>query len=660
MNYKLLYLGIFFFLISFTSVSASLIAYYDFDTDFTDKVNSYDLTNTGVSINQSYVNYGALFNLSESDNLEQATLLETGSSAFGISTWFYLTETNPSQQSNIFSKTVTGGTYYFECYVLQGNYNVSCSIRDGGGATVSIGTEIDNLGFHHLVYTGDTSNVYLYLDGVLVNQSSNTHGVNSQTKDFAIGWRGDGLTYGYWNGIIDEFKVYDSLLTQQDVNKDYYLDNFITVRLYDARDNSTINNFNSSIYYPNGTLFLSNTTSSGIAKFNLTNEILGNYTVFTYIDGFKDQNITLEYLNNSIQHNFYTYPAPTINLTFYDEITRLAINNVDYELIFDNSAITGSTSNGHQYFELNNTGDLEIVYNSDGYFQRKYFINVSTETEGEVALYLINQSADNVGEISYLVTDQAGVNLDGARISVLRRYVINNNAVFETVEMSESNVAGEGFFHLEKINPDYKFLVTYEGKTVLITSGEPISKNSIILKANTRTSPTEIIYDIQGLYTNITYSNYTYSFTWIDSNNVMDNICLNVYRYLSTGKTLTNSSCSSSSVGTISLGIGGTSGSYEAVATGVYNSYSYVLDNDFKKLDGISSSMSLEGLFWVLILVVVAATIGSYNPIVSIVFSVAALAIASVLGILSISQGALTFIGSIAGFIIYAFRRSGA
>jgi hypothetical protein len=525
----------------------------------------------------------------------------------------------------------------------NGDYSIiTGTLFEDNWYEVNVSAEIYNSTHHNI-----TMKIWNVSDSNLVAKNSILSTTNTTYQEDQIGiytsWTATGL-YEY-----DYVRLYA-----------YDNETFLTVTAKDGNTDNAINTFNASLYYPNGTFYVADNTLSGSIIFNLSDQIEGNYTLFMYVDNYKDQNTTINYVGSSVNYEFVTYPAPTINLSFYNEISKEVIENVTYELIFSDYAITGNTTTGYKYFDLNSSGLLEIVYYSDDYYQRKYYINLSPETNANISLYLINESATNVAEISYLVTDQAGVNLEGAQISALRRYVENNVPVFEVVEMSESNINGEGAFYLQKQTPDYKFIVTYNGRTVLITGGDQLFSNNIILKATIGDSPTEVLYDFQSLVYSLEYNNFTYDLTWSDTNAVISNICLDVYRYLSTGKTLTNSSCSPATSGSIELGIGGTSGSYEAVVTATYDGQSYLLTNLHTKLDGIKEALGVEGVFWTAVFVVVAATIAIFSPFISIIFAVVALIVSSMLGIISVSQGALMFIGSIAGFIIYSFRRGGA
>lgn len=497
-----------------------------------------------------------------------------------------------------------------------------------------------------------------------------TTGYVKNTQDFYIGIRSDLVTTTRFDGVVDDCILLNDAINQTAldfvynngagvsflVTTNYYL----AITALDNTTDSSINNFNSSVYFLNGTLLYTNTTSTGTINFNMTNDIISNYTVTFSAEDYKDLNKTVEWLGTNVNYQFKTVPVPSVNFTFYDEISKTPINNVSYQLIFDDAAINGSTTNGYVYIELNNTGDLEIVYDADDYFLRKYFINITKETDAVSNLYLLNESADNVAEISYLVTDQSGVNLEDAKISALRRYVVNGVAVYEVVEMSESNVNGQGSLHLEKLNPDYKFLITYNGETVLLTGDNQIFENSIIFKATIGVRITETLYELNSLVYDLDYDNYSFELIWSDSSAVIDEMCLNVYRYLSTGRVLINSSCSSSSTGGFDLGIGGTIGTYEAIVSATVDGNNYLIATLNKKLDNIAANIEVEGLFWTAIFVVVAATVGVFSPVVSIIFTVMALIISSMIGLASIGQGSLIFIGSIAGFIIYSFRRGGA
>lgn len=350
---------------------------------------------------------------------------------------------------------------------------------------------------------------------------------------------------------------------------------------------------------------------------------------------------------------------PTVNLTFYDEKTRQGINNVSYELYIGNTAVLANTTTGTTNLEINDTGILEIVYNSDGYYLRRYFLNITSESNEDINLYLLNSSLTNADEISYSITDQSGVNLDGALISVLRRYSINDVTTYETVEMSESNLNGEGYLHLEKYDATYLFSVEYEGDTILITGDNVLSKDSIVLKGTVGDRVTEGLYDLYGITYSLSYANFNHTLVWSDSEGNLENICITTYRYLATGKITTNSSCSTSTAGTIILGIGGTTGNYETVVIATIGGEEYVLVTDTRNLNDVGTNIGIEGLFWIIILVVVVGFMGSFSPVTAVLLTVFSLIMATIMGIASFTMGGLMFLACIAGFIIYSLRKKG-
>lgn len=429
---------------------------------------------------------------------------------------------------------------------------------------------------------------------------------------------------------------------------------------------ATINEFNVSVYYSNGTLFNQSNTSVGSITFNMTGQIFDNYTMYWMADNYQDLNATVEYLNASINFEFGALPAPTINITFLDEISRTNIDNVTYSLIFDDFAVNNTLINeSNVYIKLNNTGLLEIEYNHPDYYLRKYFVNITPETRGIANLYLLNESPTLHQLVQYNTIDQDGGVVAGGIVKALRRYVINDNILFEVVEMSESDFNGEGGLHLQLNEGTYKFFVELDGVVVLQTGETQIFSNEINLISDLASSVIDSTVGTTELNVTFLWDEPTLTLTtnYNDPTGLTTQLCVDVKKV---GQQLVtvNSSCNTGASGSLVIVLTNNSGHYQVYATQITNTefsdktagvFSITL-SDIKEVVGVS------GIFYLLMFTIAGALIG-LAVFQTAQHTIALTAIAFVIGLLfKITEfgwvaGITTVV--IAGFLIYVVKQKG-
>lgn len=153
------------------------------------------------------------------DNVEvdNATEIDfdTGlASGFSFSGWTYIRSDGASNQGRLFQKG-----------------NTRCDTRSESGNTVTIACNLDLTGtntfdsqsgvtmneWHHFVYVyNNAANQKLYLDSEEIINSTGTGDTDPDTSNLFIG----GGTNAY-DGLIDDFKIFDTPLTQAQVNYEY-------------------------------------------------------------------------------------------------------------------------------------------------------------------------------------------------------------------------------------------------------------------------------------------------------------------------------------------------------------------------------------------------------------------------------------------------------
>jgi len=79
-------------------------------------------------------------------------------------------------------------------------------------------TEVALNEWHHVCGTYDGATINLYLDGVVDATTASTAGLGISTTNFLIGENPE-ATGRYWDGLIDEVKIYNRALTQQEISE---------------------------------------------------------------------------------------------------------------------------------------------------------------------------------------------------------------------------------------------------------------------------------------------------------------------------------------------------------------------------------------------------------------------------------------------------------
>lgn len=441
----------------------------------------------------------------------------------------------------------------------------------------------------------------------------------------------------------------------------------ITINVTDI-DSNLLDNFTITLYDENQTLIESGYTNTNVAWFNMSDKDINlNYTLKFNKSGYFNVNHTFNYTRNHTLGNLYDYTlttlkVPVISVNFYDEVTEQTINNVSYKLIFDTIATEGNTTTGSvSNIYLNATGLMEIEYISTSYPVRHYYLDVESQTNTSLDLYLLNEN--NATATSYLITNQAGVPLTNATLSVLRRYIEDGTPQYKVVEMAKSNNQGEGGIYLQQVTAMYQFMVTYQGETIAITNPSQIFNNNIVIRGNVGEDVTQILYDLNNITYSGNYENYNFTITWSDNIGTLEQICIDIYRLRAGEKTRINNSCSSSLTGTIIIGVDNeTSATYEGVvyATTTTSSNSVIIDTINAKVDDVFANIGVQGIFFTAIFVVVTAFVAiGISPVAAILLSVFGLIMSAFLGFLSISTGTIFLISAAGGVLLYAFRRGG-
>jgi hypothetical protein len=335
--------------------------------------------------------------------------------------------------------------------------------------------------------------------------------------------------------------------------------------------------YNTTVYTTNGSLLVpwANDTNINISinASGLSNtSILWNTSNYTNVPSIV--NISLR-----------AYQANTINFIFLDEINLSVITSVNVTAFLTGtiSSYNFTTPNGTYSISLINPDTYAVTYMGLGYNQRNYFYTVVNLTATNLTLYLRPTSNSSIVLIN--IVDQNQRSLVGATVYSRVKNLSSNS--YYIVEMCQTDINGQCQISADvstttyKATTTYNFLVYYNN-IVVGTSGDTVlSGNSLPLQVNTGSNPLVNDFALAGLvYSNVVYNNATslYTVTYSDPATIITNFCLTAYRRIGSTTTVMNSSCSSLTANTLSIGANTSLGDENyAQATVVYNTNTYLL-----------------------------------------------------------------------------------
>ena len=202
---------------------AGLVAAYSFDQGSGTTVpDASGTNNTGTLAGATWTTSGkyggalAFSGTNQRVNIPNAASLQL-SSAMTLEAWV-----NPSTISNVWRDVVFKGN---DNYFLMATTGPAHAGTPAGGAIVNgahaeaFGTTTLTTGtFTHLAATYDGATLKLYVGGNLVGSKAATGAIMTSTNQLQIG--GDSIYGQYFAGVIDEVRVYNTALTQAQIQTD--------------------------------------------------------------------------------------------------------------------------------------------------------------------------------------------------------------------------------------------------------------------------------------------------------------------------------------------------------------------------------------------------------------------------------------------------------
>jgi hypothetical protein len=201
-------------------------------------------------------------------------------------------------------------------------------------------------------------------------------------------------------------------------------------------------------------------------------------------------------------------------------------------------------------------GDYKITVENIDYFTESVFFTYDNQENINVDVFLLNTNATDSGFVTIQVFSSTQQFVPGAVVKALEWNPSTSS--FETVAQATTNTNGEAVLNIEIGTKTYKFSAD-DGtnfKTINEPNGQIVQINGDILpiQFDAITDPAESI--LEGVISSVVFTNVTdnvtiVSFSFSDSNNLVNEACIKFYRQRGNIKTLLNESCVQTSTGEI-------------------------------------------------------------------------------------------------------------
>ena len=207
----------------------SLVGYWNFDEDSGDIAsdvsgNGNDGTIHGAKLVDG--KYGTALEFDGKDDYvhipNSKTLQDLTESDFTFEAWVKPSDVPPHTNTNNRHYGIITRPGWHTGLIYRYDKQFSFSLWDSSNTVFGLGSQVyEPGGWHHVVGVTDDSskNMYIYIDGVLANSSSYSGSLKDyRTLPYRIGAGHNSGDYKwYFNGIIDEVRIYNYALTESEI-----------------------------------------------------------------------------------------------------------------------------------------------------------------------------------------------------------------------------------------------------------------------------------------------------------------------------------------------------------------------------------------------------------------------------------------------------------
>ena len=292
------------------------------------------------------------------------------------------------------------------------------------------------------------------------------------------------------------------------------------------------------------------------------------------------------------------------------------------------------------------------------YYLDNYYLNA---TPREIYLYNLNSS--KASDITIRVYDKnTAENIDGAFVKILRYYP--ETGTYRTVEIEKTDANGYTLGKMVLADVFYKFIVETDRTVRLDTSVERIIsliKNLGIIEGSDLLESWRQINDV-NTFVGCNNATKKCTFTWSDSQNLVQTATLKVYRFNGFGRTIINEQSASSVAGTLTYTIteDTTGNTYTAsgyIETNTANSFYLVGESYLEYLMDMHDKFGVSGVFPIMLLIIaVGAAFLETGAVGVIAGSLIGLVIMALTGFVSFGLGTIVTFIIIGGILIAKLR----
>ena len=326
-----------------------------------------------------------------------------------------------------------------------------------------------------------------------------------------------------------------------------------------------------------------------------------NTLVFSKL-GFADTDITFSLDNTSSLNITTNISISKITVNIYDRTTGSLINEVVEITLIGTVGFNDTTSNGtlEIFSTLFLDEDSQIIASSPNYVCESVYFSFTNREVSIVDIYMVKSNLTNYGTHTVKAITDTGLLVNAAICQALEWKP--SLSAFVSVAQGTTDSTGETLLNVELGTKLYKFQCT-KGTSTAYSSNKIISvsgTSTTIQLATTIVTPSNVFegitYSLTNTSINSTHQRITY--TWSDSNGLVDIGCLKIYKVVGTKFIELQSSCVSSSSSNIQL-IQNINQTYTIRAISSINVDGVVTDLDYieyQPVDSIGKALKEYGL----------------------------------------------------------------
>ena len=337
---------------------------------------------------------------------------------------------------------------------------------------------------------------------------------------------------------------------------------FCIVQFNDTALPGLVTNYTLTVYQPSGlvqTLFPNSTGQINLPHVvNGTLELGIKNLTFEQI-GYATENFTFNVSEGVGDNVTYNVTNSKIIVTIFDRTTGDILTGLTEVFLVGTIGFEGNTTTG--FLNITDINFLpetyQLIATHSGYESGDTFFTYNNQELLSVNVYLLASNDTNIGTAIVQVKDDSGLFITSASCNLLEWKPSLSSYI--SVSDGLTDVNGKYTFDVELGVKIYKSTCTYNGvsSTILLGNGGVVTQTGQVNPIFISTVPdvlTSVLGDITYSLVNVTINSthQRVTFSWTDTNNIVTQACLKIYKSEGFGKVLLSpEQCVQSSVGEI-------------------------------------------------------------------------------------------------------------